>query len=530
MTQRARAEDVLSPKDVVSLALAGARSAAYFSLYQLTERVSAFPWGTRGTYAHEELERVRTLLGRIASSRNEERSITAVTSRLNLARPSPAQKEAQRAFSRDVLLRLRALVHASAPTAVDGKDVEPISGLALDVMTPAADLLVSVSLLGVLARLDEKAGAATAFLAQERELQGMLIEESRTGVMEALERFERAASSRTDLSPSVRDAIEACRVHIAEMNAAWVKTTHTEHALTRIEGLCHRLAEALELPPEPLTSSLPRPSAEEIDLARRIVESPLDLELRERFAELAASRGDPRGALVRDHVELRKRRLAKLRACRDVTWDYERESPLSKALQARYGDEWTADVKRLGATAARMAGGFVEEITIAASRFVENAEALFRAAPLRSAVIRCPSRELPILLACPHLARLDALSLAGSGLTTSDIAMLVPSAQHLAGLVLLDLSGNAIGREGMLLLAEATQRGPLTGLFAVVVNDPLHALYTLEYTLQEIPTQELVATELGREIEQACPNHRLRTDGQAPSLDVLPEIRELMLR
>src|SRR5207247_1840872 len=110
--------------------------------------------------------------------------------------------------------------------------------------------------------------------------------------------------------------------------------------------------------------------------------------------------------------------------------------------------------------------GFVEAITVRLEAFFEHADALFQAAPLRRVNFQTwmfrlsrphlarPSAGaiLPTLAACPHLARLSALSFWQNYIGRSGVEALAAS-PHLARLASIDLTGNDVGDMGVEVLA-----------------------------------------------------------------------------
>jgi uncharacterized protein (TIGR02996 family) len=105
---------------------------------------------------------------------------------------------------------------------------------------------------------------------------------------------------------------------------------------------------------------------------------------------------------------------------------------------------WTNHLKGR-AIASAFERGFVGHVTVYSKRFVTEGGTFFAADPIRSvkfATLRSARGSVPPaeLFACPHLAGVAALDLAGSELTDKDLAKLAAS-PHAAGLRALHLGG-----------------------------------------------------------------------------------------
>jgi uncharacterized protein (TIGR02996 family) len=159
-----------------------------------------------------------------------------------------------------------------------------------------------------------------------------------------------------------------------------------------------------------------------------------------------------------------------------------------RELLAAHADRWTEPLR-----AAKLRGdwhfrrGFVEGVTMSATRFVRNAAKLFRLAPtVRSArfpdasnevtaLARCKylarlteldlrrmcdcgacpiDRELADLFASPHAVNLVSLNVAEDRIG-EDLARLLAATKRLASLTALDLSGNPFGPDGVRALVES---------------------------------------------------------------------------
>jgi hypothetical protein len=121
------------------------------------------------------------------------------------------------------------------------------------------------------------------------------------------------------------------------------------------------------------------------------------------------------------------------------------------ALSTEHGARWAADVRELvdGYVFWR---GFVEEVTLPAPRFLANAAALYRRAPILHLTLTDARAVAAELFASPYLSRIQSLSLFRNGLGDAEATLLARSRQ-LANLTWLDLPMNQIGRVGLEALA-----------------------------------------------------------------------------
>jgi uncharacterized protein (TIGR02996 family) len=97
--------------------------------------------------------------------------------------------------------------------------------------------------------------------------------------------------------------------------------------------------------------------------------------------------------------------------------------------------------------------GFVEEVTMSAARFLRRAGWLYGRAPVRRVRLTRAAGLIGRLAACPHLARLAGLSLAGNRLVGPE-AVDLARCPHLDGLTHLDVSVNRVGPRGAVALLE----------------------------------------------------------------------------
>jgi uncharacterized protein (TIGR02996 family) len=130
-----------------------------------------------------------------------------------------------------------------------------------------------------------------------------------------------------------------------------------------------------------------------------------------------------------------------------------------RELLAAHAIAWCAPLG-LEPDACEFRRGFIESVEISAGQFLEQAESLFRVAPLRHIHFLRATQHLPELANCPWLGRLTVLDLSGNAIRDDGVAVLATS-PHLGKLTTLDLSGCEIHTEGAEHLAVATN---LTGL------------------------------------------------------------------
>ncbi len=149
---------------------------------------------------------------------------------------------------------------------------------------------------------------------------------------------------------------------------------------------------------------------------------------------------------------------------------------------------WLGDVPTL-ASRWEFRRGFIEFVEMDTARFLTEAEALFRCAPIRhvklvdypahlSALASSPllsriaalqlehvdARELQILLASPYLASTRELLLGGCGRFGAHGAELLGQCPYLSNLSRLDVSGNVIGDAGVQALLVSSSLTSLTEL------------------------------------------------------------------
>jgi uncharacterized protein (TIGR02996 family) len=216
---------------------------------------------------------------------------------------------------------------------------------------------------------------------------------------------------------------------------------------------------------------------------RAILDDPDDDVVRLVFADWLDEHDDPRGEFIRAQVqaaalpdgdprraELEARANELLRRHHDQ-WD----QPL---LDAAGYDPRAGGLLGMLGTIARLfrapwpkpplylrdyRRGFVEVIHIDMGKFVERAEALFEAAPIREVYFELVSARLTDLAALPQLARVRGLHFIHTQLREDALVELFAS-QHLTGLRTLDMPGNVLSEHALRLLGVATCARRLTAL------------------------------------------------------------------
>jgi len=302
------------------------------------------------------------------------------------------------------------------------------------------------------------------------------------------------ADAARDQARAAAAAAERCRAAIARLTEGRFHASlapalgRVEASLTAPKALRSVLADL------PLRLATPRetpiagpPTAEELDELARILTHPVDDAPRALFGELAARRGDPRAELVR--LQLESSRSARITR---TLWD-----PPRARFVVEAHPEWLEPVTSLGAKRAWFHRGFVEEIEIDAGDYLANARALYAVAPILSVRLRNLGDRIADVAACPALAGLLALDLVGQHVTDDGAARLAAS-PHVRSLRQLELADNSIGERGVDALAGSPNLARLR--VCTLKGNPCGPLCTFEYTLQEIPTQEAIPTELGRRL------------------------------
>ena len=191
-----------------------------------------------------------------------------------------------------------------------------------------------------------------------------------------------------------------------------------------------------------------------------IIENPDDDGLRLIYADYLDERGDPRGEFIRVQVEL-------ARLPNDLRMGVRRRELEARQgqLLGERGQEWARPLRGL-VLDLHFQRGFVEAITLQQEEFLQQADAWFKATPIRRVrFLTTPSSAplLPRLAASPHLARLSALDFTRNYLGDDGVEILAAS-PHLGQLASLDLTNNDVGDRGVAALASSPN---LSGLLAL---------------------------------------------------------------
>jgi uncharacterized protein (TIGR02996 family) len=189
-----------------------------------------------------------------------------------------------------------------------------------------------------------------------------------------------------------------------------------------------------------------------------IIEAPADDTPRLIYADWLDDHGQPdRAAFIRLQCEL-------ARLPEDDPRRPELEGREQELLRVHLR-EWAEPVAR-HVNARTFRRGFVEEVTARPEVFLEHADALFQAAPIRRVNFQTTMFQLawpqvtnpsagpllPQLAACRHLARLNVLSFWNTHIGDAGVGALAAS-PFLAGLRLLDLRMNDVADAGLAALA-----------------------------------------------------------------------------
>ncbi|MCI0683908.1 MAG: TIGR02996 domain-containing protein [Gemmataceae bacterium] len=173
-----------------------------------------------------------------------------------------------------------------------------------------------------------------------------------------------------------------------------------------------------------------------------ILEDPQNDEPRLRYAAWLDDQGDPLGEFI--HVQCR------LASAPDsgIAWEWERRE---QELLAEHEDDWAADVRGLVEwwTFRR---GFIEEIAVAAGRFLQYADRLFDQAPILVVHLSRSREHVEALAECHWLLRLRHLDLSNNFVRDPGVKLLTQSA-FLSELHSLNLSSAAVGDSGVRALA-----------------------------------------------------------------------------
>jgi uncharacterized protein (TIGR02996 family) len=163
------------------------------------------------------------------------------------------------------------------------------------------------------------------------------------------------------------------------------------------------------------------------------------------YADWLAERRDPRGEFIRLQCELNRMppgdaRRAEWQSAADI-------------LLKTHQNEWIGALKGL-VSGYRFHRGFVETIFIDALSFLQSAEAIFRAAPIRHVHLLDISGHISAVARSPHLERLAGLTIFASH-AGDQVARAVAASQRVCNLRELNLGRNRIGDEGVAALVQS---------------------------------------------------------------------------
>src|SRR5262245_46808930 len=172
-------------------------------------------------------------------------------------------------------------------------------------------------------------------------------------------------------------------------------------------------------------------------MLRLIIASPEQDGPRLIYADWLAERRDPRGEFIRVQCELARLpqadpRRAELQGTGD-------------ALLKSHQHEWVGELKRQ-VSGFRFHRGFVETIFIDALSFLQSAESIFRAAPIRHVHLLDVSGRINAIARSPYLERLAGLTIFASH-AGDQVARAVASSPRVCNLRELNLGRNRIGDE-----------------------------------------------------------------------------------
>lgn len=341
------------------------------------------------------------------------------------------------------------------------------------------------------------------------------LESARESLGFAIARFMEAIDD--SVSPAVRDAaIELARKsaanvpawngpdakHLGRPGEAWTAGV--------FEGM-RRVYVALGFPPE----RTPAPASDaEVAGVQAILAQPDDDALRQEWIALASARGEVRAELARAQMQTR----AKRREHPDwMTFDDE----LVGSLITRH-PEWQRDAKRLGATAAGLHRGFVEDIEIDAEVFLASGRELFAIAPILHVRLRGGAAPfLEPLIGSGLLERMLAIDLSHQDLDDTHAGLL--ASRGPSNLRALSLAGNRITDAGARALYASDRLRQLR--FLSLAENPCGPLAETGFTHQECPTEVVELTELGRRLETELGTRRYAYELTVPSFDILTVVR-----
>ena len=192
----------------------------------------------------------------------------------------------------------------------------------------------------------------------------------------------------------------------------------------------------------------------EQDFLAAITDSPDDEVPRLVYADWLDEQGDPRGEFIR--VQCQRAKL-EARDPRCLELDFRERS-----LLADYRNHWAKEVRKWGRV-IQYRRGFVEDITVQASKFLESGQELLAVAPIRRVKLMKAKPHLKQLAECKLLERLRHLNLRDSNLGLRPLREFLKSSwtSRLEGW---DFSFNGWGPSALREFAKCKTIGPLKHL------------------------------------------------------------------
>jgi hypothetical protein len=184
----------------------------------------------------------------------------------------------------------------------------------------------------------------------------------------------------------------------------------------------------------------------------RVLAAPSSLAAREALAAEWKAKQDPRAELIDKQLRLRRHRLDDTLWC-DEANALNREI---RVLLKKHGAQWAGDAARMANDVA-FHRGCVAEVTLPGAAFVSAMPQLLAVAPIQHVNLTAPL-ALEQVAESPHLARLSSLRICElrAGFGDAQASTLARS-PHIANLVWLSLTDNAIGKAGAEALAASPQ-------------------------------------------------------------------------
>jgi uncharacterized protein (TIGR02996 family) len=172
------------------------------------------------------------------------------------------------------------------------------------------------------------------------------------------------------------------------------------------------------------------------------------------FADWLTERGDPRGQFIRYQCELAQPAVPDARRA-------ELQATIDSLLKF-HQSKWIGGLKGV-VSGFRFHRGFVETIFIDAFGFLQNADLIFRAAPVRHVHLLDVAGQIGAIARSKHLERLTGLTIFASH-AGDQIARALAASPCVCNLRELNLGRNRIGDEGAAALVQSANLADLTAL------------------------------------------------------------------